>query len=146
LNFGADAFILKPAEPEDFLRRIREVQAGDSRVPPAVPSKPTLLKLYNEVLIRKLEEKTLRLEKTNRELQHFGDQKLQVFRATMKTAHDIVNSLLSGFQFVRLQAEGQLPEEMLKLVDRMIEEATLKLDTLENLEIVTESEMASGPR
>jgi CheY-like chemotaxis protein len=162
LNFGADAFILKPAEPEEFLRRIREVQASGARVPPEVPSKPTLLKLYSEVLIRKLEEKTLRLEKTNRELQrdvterrhaeseikHLGDQiqlqKLRVF-ATMKTAHDIVNSLLSGFQLVRLQAEGQLPVEILKMVDKMIEEASLKLDTLGNLETVTENEMAIGP-
>jgi two-component system, cell cycle sensor histidine kinase and response regulator CckA len=164
LNFGADAFILKPAEPEDFLRRIREVQASGARVPPAVPSKPTLLKLYSEVLIRKLEEKTLRLEATNRELQrditerrraeaeikHRGDQiqfqKLRVFKATMKTVNDIVSSLLNGFQLVRLQAGGQPAEEMLKLVDQMIEEASLKLDTLENLETVTENEMAIGPR
>jgi CheY-like chemotaxis protein len=163
LNFGADAFLLKPAEPEDFLRRILEVQASGARVPPAVPSKPTLLKLYSEVLIRKLEERTLRLEATNRELQrdvaerkvveaeikHVGDQvqlqRLQVFKATMKTAHEIVNSLLSGLQLVRLQAEGQPLEEMLRLVDRMIEEAFLKLDTLGNLETVTENEMAIGP-
>jgi len=163
LNFGADAFILKPAEPEDFLRRIREVQASGARVPPAVPSKPTLLKLYSEVLIRKLEGKTLRLEQTNRELQrdiaerrradgeikHLGDQiqlqRLRAFKATMKTVHDVVNSLLRGFQLVRLHAEGQLPEEMLKLVDQMIEEASLKLGTLENLETVTENELAIGP-
>jgi CheY-like chemotaxis protein len=163
LNFGADAFILKPAEPEDFLRRIREVQASSARVPPAVPSKPTLLKLYSEVLIRKLEERTLRLEKTNRELQrdiaerrraeaevkHFGDQiqlhRLRVFKATMKAAQDIVSSLVSGFQLVRLQAEGQPPEEVLKLVAKMTEEASLKLDTLGNLETVTENEIAIGP-
>jgi hypothetical protein len=63
----------------------------------------------------------------------------------MKTAHEIVNSLLSGLQLVRLQAEGQPLEEMLRLVDRMIEEAFLKLDTLGNLETVTENEMAIGP-
>jgi CheY-like chemotaxis protein len=163
LNFGADAFILKPAEPEDFLRRIREVQASGARVPPAVPSKPTLFKLYSEVLIRKLEEKTLRLEKTNRELQrdiaergraeaeikHLADQiqrqRLRVFKATMKTVQDVVNSLFNGFQLVRLQAKGQLPVEMQKFVEQMIEEASLKLDRLGNLETVTENEMAIGP-
>ena len=144
LNFGADAFILKPAEPEDFLRRIREVQASGARVPPTVPSKPTLLKLYSEVLIRKLEDKTLRLERTNRELQR-DIQRLRAFKAKMKTVHDIVNNLLSGLQLVRLQAECQLPEQVLKLVDQMIEEASLKLGTLENLETVTENEMAIGP-
>ena len=159
LNFGADAFILKPAEPEDFLRRIREVQASGARVPPAVPSKPTLLKLYSEVLIRKLEERALRLEATNRELQrevadrrraeteikHVGDedqlQRLQELKSTMKTAHGIVNSLLSGVQLVRLQAEGQPPEEILRLIDQMIEEASLKLDALGNLGTVTENEI-----
>jgi two-component system, cell cycle sensor histidine kinase and response regulator CckA len=152
LNFGADAFILKPAEPEDFLRRIRDVQATGARVPPAVPRKPELLKLYSEVLIRKLEEKSLRLEETNRELQReIAERRCaeaeikQVFKATMMTANDIVNSLLSGLQLVRLQAEGQLPEEILKSVDKMIDEASLKLDILGNLETVTENEMAIGP-
>jgi response regulator RpfG family c-di-GMP phosphodiesterase len=145
LNFGADAFILKPAEPEDFLRRIREVQASGARVPPAVPSKPTLLKLYSEVLIRKLEEKSLRLEETNRELQRDIAERRRAEAEITKAVHDIVNSLLNGFQLVRLQAQGQLPEEILKLVDQMIEEASLKLDTLESLETVTESEMAISP-
>jgi len=163
LNFGADAFILKPAEPEDFLRRIREVQASAARVPPTVPSKPTLLKLYSEILIRKLEERTLRLEETNRELQreiserryadaeikNLGEQiqlqNLRAFEAKMKTVHDIVNSLLSGFQLVRLKAEGQLSEDMLKLVDQMFEEAALTRGTLKKLESVPENELAIGP-
>jgi len=71
LSLGADVFILKPAEPEDFLARIREVLANTAaRIP--IPAKyPTgdekeLLKVYSETLIRKLEEKTLQLEETNR--------------------------------------------------------------------------------
>jgi CheY-like chemotaxis protein len=145
LNFGADAFILKPAEPEDFLRQIREVQASGARVPPTVPSKPTLLKLYSEVLIRKLEERTLRLEKTNRELQRDVAERRRAAAEIKRFVHDLVNSLLSGLQLVRLQAKGQLPEEMLKLVDQMIEEASLKLDTVENLETVTENAMVISP-
>ena len=131
LNFGADAFILKPAEPEDFLRRIREVQAGGARVPPVVPSKPTLLKLYSEVLIRKLEEKSLRLQETNRELQRDIAERRRAEAEIKKTVHDIVNSLSSGFQLVRLQARSQLPEDMLRLVDQMIEEASSRLAALE---------------
>ncbi|MDB6175243.1 MAG: sensory box protein [Chthoniobacteraceae bacterium] len=73
LSLGADAFILKPAEPEDFLARIREVQAKGAA--PMLPGEPCddekeLLKLYSETLIRKLEQKTLQLEETNRALQH----------------------------------------------------------------------------
>ena len=74
LSLGADAFILKPAEPEDFLARIREVQnnvAAGTRTPAKFPTgnEKELLKVYSETLIRKLEEKTLQLEEANRTLQ-----------------------------------------------------------------------------
>jgi len=74
LSLGADAFILKPAEPEDFLARIREVQANAAASVPTPPKHPggdekALLKVYSETLIRKLEEKTLQLEEANQTLQ-----------------------------------------------------------------------------
>lgn len=72
LSLGADAFILKPAEPEDFIERLREVEHKVAKGVPAQPSAATeenLLKVYSETLIRKLEEKTLQLEQANRELQ-----------------------------------------------------------------------------
>ncbi len=74
LNLGADAFILKPAEPEDFLARLREVQgAGEASAPP-VPKTPVgdegaILQTYSETLIRKLEEKTLQLQEANAALE-----------------------------------------------------------------------------
>ncbi len=75
LNLGADAFVLKPAEPEDFLARIRDVQTNAAANVPEGPKTPVgdekeLLKVYSETLIRKLEEKTLQLEESNRALQH----------------------------------------------------------------------------
>ncbi|MBW7895744.1 MAG: response regulator [Opitutaceae bacterium] len=75
LSLGADAFILKPAEPEDFLARMRELLAGGPRGesrPPALQApadEQAMLKVYSETLIRKLEEKTLQLEQTNRNLE-----------------------------------------------------------------------------
>jgi CheY-like chemotaxis protein len=71
-------------------------------------------------------------------------QRLRVFKATIRTVQDIVNNLLNTFQFVRLETEGQLPAEMLTLVDRMIEEAAVKLRTLGDLETVKEKEMTIG--
>ena len=73
LSLGADAFILKPAEPEDFLTRIREVHqnvAAGTRTPAKFfgGDEKELLKVYSETLIRKLEEKTLQLEEANRVL------------------------------------------------------------------------------
>ena len=71
LSLGADAFILKPAEPEDFLSRLREVEsavAAALATPQPAGDDPTLLRKYSETLIRKLEEKTLQLEDSNRSL------------------------------------------------------------------------------
>jgi len=74
LDLGADAFILKPAEPEAFVARLREVLAKAVRgeLAPAnapVEEEKVLLKEYSEILVRKLEERTLQLEQANRALQ-----------------------------------------------------------------------------
>ncbi|MGA3116469.1 MAG: response regulator [Syntrophobacteraceae bacterium] len=67
LDMGADAFIIKPAEPEAFIARIEEVlkQAEvDKLKPPNQPAdtEEVLLKGYAEVLVRKLEKKLLEAE------------------------------------------------------------------------------------
>jgi two-component system cell cycle sensor histidine kinase/response regulator CckA len=73
LALGADAFVLKPSEPEDFMTRIREVQERAKAAPAALPNRPheddgVTLELYSQTLIRKLEEKSLQLEEANRSL------------------------------------------------------------------------------
>ncbi|MEO7941499.1 MAG: response regulator, partial [Burkholderiaceae bacterium] len=75
LSLGADAFILKPSEPEHFMARLAEVQA--SAAPARAPAHTidehddavASMQSYSETLIRKLEEKTLQLQETNRSLQ-----------------------------------------------------------------------------
>jgi two-component system, cell cycle sensor histidine kinase and response regulator CckA len=74
LDLGADAFILKPAEPEALLGRIRAVLAAGHAAPLTLPQRTegeekVLLKEYSEVLVHKLEEKALELEQTNRALE-----------------------------------------------------------------------------
>jgi PAS domain S-box-containing protein len=72
LNLGADAYIIKPAEPELFMGSIREVLAREKRG--ALPAgeiavdDSVLTASYNEVLVRKLNEKAQKLEQANREL------------------------------------------------------------------------------
>jgi PAS domain S-box-containing protein len=71
IDLGADAFILKPAEPEAFIARLREVLARVGKVPVQLrPDQPAedVLKEYSEVLVRKLEEKALQLEQANASL------------------------------------------------------------------------------
>ncbi len=74
LRLGADAFVLKPAEPDAFLDRIREVLAKRERAVPAAVPEPEdiqagLMREYSETLIRKLEQKMLELEESNRRLE-----------------------------------------------------------------------------
>ena len=87
-------------------------------------------------------------KKAEAELKRLNDeiqlQRLRVFKATIRTVQDIVNNLLGSLQLVHLAAEGQLPAEMVTLVDRMIQEAAVKLKALGDLETVKEREMAMG--
>ncbi|HVY24874.1 MAG TPA: response regulator [Steroidobacteraceae bacterium] len=74
MDMGADAFIVKPTEPDVFMNRISQVVSASKEIEPAPPKKSadeesTQVKQYNEALIRKLEQKTLQLEQANWELE-----------------------------------------------------------------------------
>jgi PAS domain S-box-containing protein len=81
LELGADRFILKPQEPEVFLKIItdflKEVE-NKTIHKRKIGSHPetVILKEYNEVLIRKIEDKMLQTEKTEKELRNYA-QKLE---------------------------------------------------------------------
>ena len=74
LELGADAFIVKPIEPERFMAEIREVLAKKARSELPLSEvrqgqETGLLKQYSQVLVNKLEAKVFQLEQVNRELQ-----------------------------------------------------------------------------
>ncbi|MBN1628425.1 MAG: response regulator, partial [Thermoleophilia bacterium] len=74
LSLGADAFITKPAEPEDFLARLLATLARTDTTPHVPPQETpveleSLGKQYNEALVRKLEDKMLQLERTKHALE-----------------------------------------------------------------------------
>ncbi len=73
MDLGADAFIVKPTEPDHFIERIREVLAVEQRsgLTPAgqpVDDDTMLLREYNAALVRKLEDRAVQLQAANREL------------------------------------------------------------------------------
>ncbi|MBN1474513.1 MAG: response regulator [Syntrophaceae bacterium] len=77
LGLGADCFLVKPIDPEDFLNIVQET-LQETFAPSATQTKPekiieeeesVYLKQYNEVLIRKLEDKVEQLDKFNIKLE-----------------------------------------------------------------------------
>lgn len=72
LDLGADAFILKPCEPEAFMACLSDVsqrvaQSGATR-PSSSRSEHDLLKAYNASLVQKLEKKLIELQHANEAL------------------------------------------------------------------------------
>jgi signal transduction histidine kinase len=72
LQLGADAFIIKPTEPEPFIKQVREVldrvRANSPMVVTPSADEGVTLKLYNQVLVSKLEQRCKQLEQRVAEL------------------------------------------------------------------------------
>ncbi|MBW2690860.1 MAG: response regulator, partial [Deltaproteobacteria bacterium] len=68
LSLGAERFIVKPVEPEEFIKIIQDVMSDleNGRIKPQKPvleKNKDIFKLYSERLVQKLEKKMLDLEK-----------------------------------------------------------------------------------
>jgi response regulator RpfG family c-di-GMP phosphodiesterase len=73
LSLGAERFMVKPMEPDDFLAVLQEIIQGyESKGKvvhqEVVEKEDVFYKEYNEALIRKLEDKMLQLERSNKRL------------------------------------------------------------------------------
>ena len=79
LSLGAERFIVKPVESDIFVEMLQDVIAEHRAGRLTAPSEPAEeetvhLQAYNEVLIRKLEDKMLQLEEANLELARRRDR------------------------------------------------------------------------
>jgi PAS domain S-box-containing protein len=79
LSLGADRFILKPQEPEIFIKIINDflVEVKKKTIHPKKiiqQAEMVVLKEYNEVLIRKIEDKMLQTEKAEKELRRYAEE------------------------------------------------------------------------
>ena len=79
LSLGADKFIIKPQEPEDFMAMVEQVLAEfrngkiqASRTPES--SEVSMLKEYNETLIRKMEDRMLKSEEAEKKIRIYASQ------------------------------------------------------------------------
>jgi len=94
LSLGAEKFIIKPTEPDVFIEIlkavIRSYQTGTPVAPkPVVEEEAVYLKEYNERLIRKLEDKVVRVESINKGL---GESEKK-YRELIDTANDAIGTI-----------------------------------------------------
>jgi PAS domain S-box-containing protein len=101
MKIGADRFILKPCEPDVFMDAVREVMAAvrnrDIEMVPG-PQEEEVLKLYNERLVRKLEQKMLQLEKETAALMETQAE----LRESREKYKDILDNIVNGYYEVDL--------------------------------------------
>ncbi|MBN1439184.1 MAG: PAS domain S-box protein [Anaerolineales bacterium] len=111
-DMGADDFILKPSEPEPFSARIREVmrraeEDGLALVRTPNPRQADITKEYDEVLIRKLEEKALQLEEANRVLQQEVAERKRAEMALVRSEEQLRSVVqTAGDAIVTYDAQG----------------------------------------
>ncbi len=89
LSLGADRFLIKPLEPDAFIREMEEVIARKAAHPPEAAEEPEdetiYLKEYNARLIAKLEKKMLDLTAANALLQEEISQRERTAIERLKT-------------------------------------------------------------
>ena len=91
LSLGAERFIVKPIDPDDFMKIMEDVvksyEMGKlAATKTAIEDETIYLKEYNERLIKKLEDKMLDLEKMNKILKESEEK----YRNLIDNANDIV--------------------------------------------------------
>ena len=106
LDMGADAFIVKPTEPDEFLSKIESILTIDMDHMLAFPKEPkqgdeTILKQYNVTLIRKLEHKMSELERVNHELEAEIAAKSRI-EATLRESEELFRNLFHQHAAVKL--------------------------------------------
>ncbi len=102
IGLGADRFIVKPQEPDVFMKIIEEVLKEKNHAKPA-PEGPLgeemeFFRQHNEVLFRKLEKKMLDLETANGHLKALEER----YRLCFKNVMDVVCMVDTDFKFVNV--------------------------------------------
>jgi len=91
-ELGAEAYLTKPSEPEDFLAAVLPILARDPQpgagCRPSTPPESTLTR-YSEALVRRLEDKMAELEEANRRLKEEIAERERVESALLASAEQL---------------------------------------------------------
>jgi PAS domain S-box-containing protein len=121
LNLGADKFIIKPQEPEDFMKIIEQVLSefrnGKIQTSPTLDSTEiSMLKEYNETLIRKMEDRMLKSEEAEKKIRLYASQleseieHRKQIEQTLKESEEKYRSIFenSGIGILLTSPEGRI--------------------------------------
>ncbi len=99
-KIGADRFIQKPCEPDVFMEAIRNVMTSARRadIASTPQQEEEVFRLYNERLVRKLEQKMLQLEKEVRTRQEIEE----TLRESQEKYKSILDNIEDGYYEVDL--------------------------------------------
>ncbi len=121
LSLGADRFIIKPQEPETLIQMfeevIKEYKKGRLVVSDSQIDNETIyIKQYNQALIRKLEDKMLKLEATNQALEEDIAKRIQAEKELrhVNWAYKLLSSV--NQVLVRATNETALLQEICRLI------------------------------
>ena len=111
LSLGADKFIIKPQEPEAFIAMIENVLAEyKGGNPPAINSsvlsETTMLKEYNETLIRKMEDRMLKSEEAEKKIRIYASQLEKEIEQRKLVEQALKESEILFRSVVKFAAEG----------------------------------------
>jgi len=129
LQLGAARFVVKPIENGDFLAILRQVlgeyQRGElAESLPPMEEETAFYRLYNEALIRKLEDKMLALEQSHRAL---AESEERLRRLASGVAHELRNPLgviHNAVYYLRMTAPPAPPHTELNDYLRILETET----------------------
>ncbi len=98
LSLGAQAFVVKPIDPDQLMGIItQELQENKKKKPQPTPKtiekEEVFFKEYNETLVRKLEDKMLQLQKSNKRLASLYQVSSDLH--AMKPTADIIQDILA---------------------------------------------------
>jgi signal transduction histidine kinase len=108
LDLGADAYVLKTTNMDELMVHVRETLASSPRreLAPAASAPAageSQLKEYSEVLIHKLEAKSLQLQQANQRLQQLSQRMMEVQEAERaaiaRELHDEIGQALTAIKF-----------------------------------------------
>ena len=142
LNLGASKFLIKPQEPEVFLKIVKDtiadIEAGRIKTVDApVSDEKEIFKLYNERLVTKLEKKMLELEKEVQSRQKI-EKEIQMLAHAIKSISECVSvtDMNGNIIFVNdsfLKVYGYSTDELIGKSIKIIQSTTNSQDLLKQI-------------